>query len=129
MANFSGYFSPKLHKTDKKGVYMNEKIISLINNFVRERNWEQFHTGSNLAKSLVLEACELLELYQWSDEVENVNRLADELADVFVYCIQIAEKYKLNIEEIIINKMKKNEEKYPVSLAKNSSKKYNKLTK
>ncbi|HNZ77214.1 MAG TPA: nucleotide pyrophosphohydrolase [Bacilli bacterium] len=108
---------------------MNEKIISLINNFVRERNWEQFHTGSNLAKSLVLEACELLELYQWSDEVENVNRLADELADVFVYCIQIAEKYKLNIEEIIINKMKKNEEKYPVSLAKNSSKKYNKLTK
>jgi len=71
----------------------------------------------------------LLELYQWSDEVENVNRLADELADVFVYCIQIAEKYKLNIEEIIINKMKKNEEKYPVSLAKNSSKKYNKLTK
>ena len=129
MVTFSGYFSTKLHKTDKKGVYMNEKIISLINNFVRERNWEQFHTGSNLAKSLVLEACELLELYQWSDEVENVNRLADELADVFVYCIQIAEKYKLNIEEIIINKMKKNEEKYPVSLAKNSSKKYNKLTK
>lgn len=106
---------------------MNDKIISLINNFVAERNWDQFHTGSNLAKSLVLEACELLELYQWSDEVESISRLAEELADVFVYGIQIAEKYNLNIEEIIMNKMKKNAEKYPVSLAKNSSKKYNKL--
>ncbi|MDD2492695.1 MAG: nucleotide pyrophosphohydrolase [Bacilli bacterium] len=108
---------------------MNEKIIALINKFVTERNWEQFHTGSNLAKSLVLEACELLELYQWSDEVESVERLAEELADVFVYSIQIAEKYNFNIEEIIINKMKKNADKYPVSLAKDSSKKYNKLIK
>lgn len=71
---------------------MNQKIIKLINDFVEERNWEQFHTGNNLAKSLVLEASELLELYQWTDEVESVERLAEELADVFVYCVQIAEK-------------------------------------
>lgn len=108
---------------------MNEKIIALINQFVTERNWDQFHTGSNLAKSLVLEASELLELYQWSDEVESVERLAEELADVFVYSIQIAEKYHLNIEEIILKKMEKNAKKYPVSLAKNNSKKYNKLEK
>lgn len=108
---------------------MNQKIIKLINDFVEERNWEQFHTGNNLAKSLVLEASELLELYQWTDEVESIERLAEELADVFVYCVQIAEKYNFNIEEIIINKMKKNAEKYPVALAKDSSKKYNKLGK
>ncbi|MDD3170945.1 MAG: nucleotide pyrophosphohydrolase [Bacilli bacterium] len=106
---------------------MNEKIIDLINSFVKERNWEKFHTGSNLAKSLVLEASELLELYQWSDDVESVERLAEELADVFIYGIQIAEKYNLNIEEIITTKMAKNATKYPILLAKDNSKKYNKL--
>lgn len=106
---------------------MNEDIIKLVRKFVEERNWDQFHSGCNLAKSLVLEASELLELYQWSDEVENIEDLKDELADVLVYCIQIADKYNLNIEEIIRNKMQKNALKYPVEFAKNSSKKYNKL--
>jgi NTP pyrophosphatase (non-canonical NTP hydrolase) len=106
---------------------MNNEIISRITKFVEERNWDQFHSGENLAKALIIEAAELLELFQWKHEISNLEGLKDELADVFIYAIMLSKKYDLNIEEIITAKLKRNEEKYPVSKAYGRSNKYNEL--
>ncbi|MCK9536747.1 MAG: nucleotide pyrophosphohydrolase [Bacilli bacterium] len=106
---------------------MNEKVMEKIIEFRNRRNWEQFHTGDNLSKSLVIEASELLELFQWGHEAKDVEKLKEELADVLIYALLIAEKYDLNIDEIILDKIKKNEKKYPVEKAYGSSKKYNEL--
>lgn len=114
-------------KYNPKRNLLNQEVIDRIKKFTVDRNYEQFHTGENLAKSLVLEASELLELYQWTNEVKDVNDLKDELADVFVYAIQILNKYNLDINEIILNKMTKNEKKYPVEKAYGKSNKYNEL--
>ncbi len=103
---------------------MNKKIINEIKIFSKERNWEKFHTGENLAKSISIEAGELLELFQWESEVKSIDNLKDELADIFIYSIQLAEKYQLDIESIIMNKMKKNKEKYPINKSYGSAKKY-----
>lgn len=70
-----------------------EKILDFRN----ERDWEQYHSGENLAKSLIIEAAELLELYQWGNEVENIERLKEELADVMIYALLLANRYKLEI--------------------------------
>ncbi len=104
---------------------MNE-VIQRVLQFRDSRNWSQFHTPENLSKSIVIEASELLELFQWSSEVDQTE-LSDELADVFVYAILLMNHYGLNFEEIIFNKIKKNEEKYPVEKAYGKSTKYNKL--
>ena len=104
---------------------MNE-VIQRVLQFRDSRNWSQFHTPENLSKSIVIEASELLELFQWSSEVDQTE-LSDELADVFVYAILLMNHYGLNFEEIILNKIKKNEEKYPVEKAYGKSTKYNKL--
>lgn len=106
---------------------MNKEIIKRINKFTSDRDWEQFHTGVHLAKALIIEAAELLELYQWKDEVIDIDKLKEELADVFVYSIMISEKYGFDINEIINSKMQKNEEKYPVEKAYGKSDKYNEL--
>ncbi len=110
---------------------MNEEILKAVDKFNKDRNWDRFHDGKDLAISLSLEANELLEIYQWSLEdleCENrIDRIKEELADVFLYAIQIAQHYNLDIDEIIKNKMKRNEEKYPVSKAKDSNKKYDEL--
>jgi len=106
---------------------INNEVIKRIRKFTKDRNWEQFYTGENLAKSLVLEAAELLELYQWNKEVKDIERLKEELADVLIYSLMIADKYNLNIEEIIMSKMDKNEKKYPVEKAYGKSDKYNEL--
>lgn len=99
--------------------------------FVEERNWKQFHNPKDLAISLSLEASELLELFQWktSEEAlrENSSKMKDELADVIVYAIDFASVMGFDLNEIIINKMKKNREKYPLEKAKNSRKKYTEL--
>ncbi len=100
-----------------------EKILDFRN----ERDWEQYHSGENLAKSLIIEAAELLELYQWGNEVENIERLKEELADVMIYALLLANRYKLDVEDIILKKIKKNAEKYPVKKAYGSAKKYNEL--
>jgi NTP pyrophosphatase (non-canonical NTP hydrolase) len=100
-----------------------EKILEFRN----ERDWEQYHSGENLAKSLIIEAAELLELYQWGNEVENIERLKEELADVMIYALLLANRYKLDVEDIILKKIKKNAEKYPVKKAYGSAKKYNEL--
>lgn len=106
---------------------MKKRIEERIRKFTTDRNWDQFHTGENLAKSLVLEAAELLELYQWECEVKDIERLKEELADVLIYSIMIADKYDLDIEDIIMKKMDKNEKKYPVEKSYGKSDKYNEL--
>ena len=99
-----------------------DKIIYLRD----ERDWKQFHTPENLAKSISIEASELLEHFQWNNEFdkEGVN---EELADVMIYCIQMADVLNVDIKEIMEKKLIKNGEKYPVDKAKGKSIKYNKL--
>ncbi len=96
--------------------HLNQEIIDLINKFREERDWNQYHNPKDLSLSLSLEAAELLENFQWisSDEAIEKNResIAEELADVFIYGIQLAEEMGFDIEEIIKEKVKKNEEKY-----------------
>ncbi len=104
-----------------------EKLKSKIDKFNKDRNWDQFHTPSNLAKSISIEASELLECFQWSDTNYNIEDVKDELADVMNYCIQMALVLDLDIKDIILSKLKKNEAKYPVEKAKGVSNKYNKL--
>lgn len=97
---------------------MNKEIIDLINQFRVERNWNQYHNPKDLSLSLSLEAAELLENFQWisSEEAVEKNRenIAEELADVFIYGIQLAEEMSFDIEEIIRQKVKKNGEKYKI---------------
>jgi NTP pyrophosphatase (non-canonical NTP hydrolase) len=111
---------------------MNKEILDLVDKFNKDRNWDQFHNGKDLALSLVLEASELLEIYQWSaDDLECLDKkdkIKEELADVFLYAIQIAQHYDLDIDEIIKTKLKRNAEKYPVDKAKDSKEKYDKLS-
>lgn len=104
-----------------------DDVIKRIVEFRDERNWKQFHTPANLAKSIAIEAGELLECFQWDDTKYNIEDVKDELADVMIYCLQMSDELNLNIKDIINNKMLKNEKKYPLSKSKNTSKKYDKL--
>lgn len=101
-----------------------KEIIKLIEEFVKERNWEQFHTGENLAKSITIEANEVLELFQWQSETTKIEDLKDEIADVLIYSIMLANNYNFDIKDIIISKIKKNKEKYKIKDSFGSSKKY-----
>lgn len=101
-----------------------KEIIKTIRKFNQDREWEQFHTPSNLAKSIVIEASELLELFQWSEEVKSLDDLKDELADVLSYALMLADHYELDLEEILRTKIAKNAKKYPVEVAKGKSNKY-----
>ena len=100
-----------------------EEIINRIRKFREDREWDQFHTPANLAKAISIESGELLEHFLWDDNY-NKEEVCDELADVMVYCLHMADSLGVNIEEIINNKMDKNEKKYPVEKAKGNSKKY-----
>lgn len=104
---------------------MDKKLYDRIMKFRDDRDWSQFHTGENLAKSICIEAAELLEVYQWDHKEKSLNKVKEELADVFLYATLMADHYHLNIEEIMLEKLKKNEEKYPTNLVKGSAKKYN----
>jgi NTP pyrophosphatase (non-canonical NTP hydrolase) len=96
--------------------------------FRDERDWAQFHNAKDLALALSIEASELNELFLWKQPQDaNVEKIKDELADVFGYAILLAEKYNLDIREIVINKIQKNAAKYPVEKAKGNAKKYNEL--
>lgn len=94
--------------------------------FQTERDWEQFHTPENLAKSISIEAAELLEHFQWNNEY-NKEEVVDELADVINYCFLMADALDVDVKEIVLNKMKKTAKKYPVEKAKGISTKYDKL--
>lgn len=99
----------------------------IIEKFNKERDWDQFHSPSNLAKSICIEASELLECFQWNNDEYNIDNVKEELADVLNYCIQLATVLDLDIKEIILEKLKKTEQKYPVEKCKGKSTKYNKL--
>jgi len=98
---------------------MNEEIAR----FVAERDWAQFHTSENLAKSIAIEAGELLECFQWSPDADPA-RVQDELADVLTYCLLLADKLGLDPDQIVLDKLAKTREKYPVDKARGSSAKY-----
>ena len=105
-----------------------EEIIQALLKFRNERDWEQFHNPKDLALAINVEAGELLELFLWKkpDEVSK-EKIKEELADVFAYAFLLAEKYQLDVKEIVLQKIKKNGEKYPVEKSKGNSKKYNEL--
>ena len=94
--------------------------------FQKERDWKKFHTPENLAKSISIEAAELLEHFQWQKEYDE-NEVADELADVLIYCLYMADAMDFDVKEIILNKMKKNTIKYPIDKSKGNAKKYTEL--
>ena len=106
---------------------MNDQTIERIRNFVSDRNWDQYHTPANLSKSIAIEASELLECFQWSDDDYDLQHVKEELADVMVYCRQLLDKLGLDEDEIINMKMDQNAAKYPVEKARGSSKKYDEL--
>jgi len=106
---------------------MTKDTIERIRKFTEDREWDQFHSPANLAKSIVIEAAELLECFQWSDEEYDLQHVKEELADVMVYCQNLLDKLGLDADEIINMKMTQNEAKYPVDKAKGKSDKYDQL--
>src|SRR5574344_1776785 len=95
-----------------------EKLEKEISTFVNERDWDQFHTPANLAKSISIEAAELLECFQWDNEIKDKKEVEDELADVVNYCIQMAHVLDVDLATIVERKLKETEAKYPVSKCK-----------
>lgn|SRR5690554_417540 len=108
-----------------------QEIIDALIKFRNERDWEQFHNTKNLAIALSIEAAELNELFLWMNEQEaekmDKARIKEELADVLAYAFLLVEKHDFNIKDIVLEKIKQNGEKYPVSKAKGTAKKYDKL--
>ena len=115
-----------------------KKIQKLLREFARKRDWEQFHNLQNLAISISLESSELLEIFQW-DKAEDIDlklkkkrikeKISDEVADIMLYLLRFSDLAKIDIEKCCLEKIKKNEKKYPVSLCKGKSTKYNLLKK
>lgn len=105
-----------------------------IKKFVKERNWEQFHSPKNLSMSLSIEAAELMEHFQWTNTVDEAvkvlrdkrkrSEVEDEVADIAIYLIDFCNLYNVDLEKAIIKKMKKNVKKYPVKMVKGKSEKY-----
>ena len=103
-----------------------KELQDKIDEFTKERDWDKFHSPENLAKSISIEAGELLECFQWDNNYD-INSVKEELADVFNYCFQLASKLNLDPKEIILDKIEKNAKKYPIDKAKGISTKYDKL--
>ncbi len=106
---------------------MKQETIERIRKFSEDRDWDQFHSPANLAKSIVIEAAELLECFQWSEDNYDLQHIKEELADVMVYSQNLLDKLGLDDDEIVNMKMDQNEAKYPVEKAKGSAAKYNQL--
>ena len=106
---------------------MNKETIERIRKFSKDRDWDQFHSPCNLAKSISIEANELLECFQWNDDNYDINEVKDELADVLVYCRNMLDKLHLDEDEIVNNKLDQNDAKYPISKSKGKADKYTKL--
>ena len=106
---------------------MRNETIDRIRKFTEERDWQKFHTPANLAKSISIEANELLECFQWSDTEYDIGHVREELADVLVYCRNMLDELGLDEDEIINEKMSKNEAKYPAEKARGKADKYDKL--
>lgn len=105
-----------------------EEMSQAIIRFTQERDWDQFHNGKDLALALSIEASELNEAFLWKEPKDvNVSKVKEELADIFNYAILMADKYNLDIKQIVMDKLKRNAEKYPIDKAYGSAKKYNEL--
>ena len=104
-----------------------KETLERIKKFRDDRDWQQFHTSSNLAKAISIESGELLEEFLWDNDNFNLQNVKEELADVMIYCIHMANALDVNIEDIINMKMDKNEMKYPVEKSKGKSTKYTEL--
>lgn len=105
---------------------VNKKVHDALAAFVAERDWAQFHTPENLAKSVAIEAGELLECFQWSAEPDP-KRVREELADVLTYCLLLADRIGVDPAQIVLDKLEVTRKKYPVDKARGSSKKYDQL--
>lgn len=106
---------------------MKKETLERIRKFSSDRDWGQFHSPANLAKSISIEAGELLECFQWDEDRYDLEAVKDEVADVIVYCIDLVDRLGLDLDEVINRKMAKNEAKYPADKAKGRSDKYDKL--
>ena len=106
---------------------MKEKTIERIRKFTEDRDWDQFHSPANLAKSIVIEAAELLECFQWNETEYDLQHIKEELADVLVYSQNLLDKLELDADENVNMKMEQNETKYPVDKAKGNAVKYTEL--
>ena len=105
-----------------------KKITNALLKFRDERDWAQFHNAKDLAIALNIETSELLELFLWKPANEaDKERIKEELADVFAYALLLANKYDLDVKEIVISKLEKNALKYPVNKSKGNAKKYTEL--
>lgn len=102
-----------------------DSVRDAVRQFMEERDWQQFHTPENLAKSVSIEAAELLECFQWGDS--DLESAKDELADVLTYCMLLADKLGLDPDTIVMEKLQKTREKYPVDRARGRSEKYDQL--
>ena len=106
---------------------MKKETIDRIRKFTDDRDWNQFHSPGNLAKSISIEASELLECFQWDDKNFDIKHVKEELADVLVYCRNMLDVLELDEDEIVNSKMDKNEAKYPIEKSKGNSLKYDEL--
>jgi NTP pyrophosphatase (non-canonical NTP hydrolase) len=113
-----------------------EKLVRHHRSFVAQRKWKKFHTPKNLSMALSVEASELMEIFQWLSQTEARNVMSNpakakavshEMADVFYYLLRLADVLNVNLEEAFMEKMRHNESKYPVKLAKGHARKYNEL--
>ncbi len=104
-----------------------EMLMHRIDRFNKERDWDQFHSPANLAKSISIESGELLECFQWNEDNADIDEVKDELADVMNYCLQMCSVIGVDPIVILNSKMDKSEKKYPVEKAKGVSTKYNKM--
>jgi NTP pyrophosphatase (non-canonical NTP hydrolase) len=105
---------------------MTDAARDALRAFVAERDWAQFHTAENLAKSISIEAAELLELFQWNSEAD-YQRLRDELADVLTYCVLLADRIDADPQQLILEKLEQTRAKYPLEKARGRSEKYDQL--
>lgn len=104
-----------------------DDVIKKLKKFRDDRNWSQFHTPDNIAKSIVLESAELLENFQWGNQHADENNIKDEIADIVGYCLLLCDEYGFDLNTILHEKIDKNEKKYPVKKAYGNAKKYTDL--
>ena len=105
-----------------------KKITDKLIEFRNERDWEQFHNPKDLALAINIESSELLEEFLWKkSEDAKIEKVKEELADVFAYAFLLADKYDFDVKQIVLDKIKSNGEKYPIDKAKGTAKKYNNL--
>jgi dCTP diphosphatase len=114
------------NNTKNDDTLLDKSLKDAIIKFRDDRDWKQFHSPENLAKSISIEAAELLENFQWTSDFDK-EKVIEELADVIMYCVLLSDVLDVDIDEIVKSKLRKNIEKYPVDKARGNSRKYNEL--